>query len=57
MTKHAQIKKHGSCQKCGQKAFLTNDGISHHLTEDGLIDHDKDIEHVALLPEDPAADE
>lgn len=57
MIKNAQIKKHGDCQKCRQKAFLDNYGIAHHLTEDGLVDHDKDIEHVALLPEEPAADE
>ena len=36
------------CFKCGQGMILTSTGISHHIYQDGSIDHDADANHVAL---------
>lgn len=36
------------CYYCEQPMTITNTGISHHLDQDGNIDHDADANHVAL---------
>ena len=36
------------CAECGGEMVVEDDGVSHHLTSDGDIDHEADAEHVAL---------
>lgn len=46
----------GSCSECGGECVVEEDGVSHHLTVDGQVDHDADADHVALdqwLTQDP----
>ncbi len=39
-----------ACSECGEDAFVTDDGVSHH-SGDGMdgVDHDADADHVALV--------
>jgi len=39
---------HDDCFKCGGPMRIDENGIANHLTEDGDIDYDQDIDHVAL---------
>lgn len=46
----------GACTECGGECVVEEDGVSHHLTADGQVDHDADADHVALdesLTENP----
>ena len=36
------------CDECGQEMEIMDNGVSHHLDEDGRIDYDQDADHVAL---------
>lgn len=38
----------GTCAECGGECVVEEDGVSHHLTADGEVDHDADADHVAL---------
>lgn len=38
----------GTCTECGGECVVEEDGVSHHLTADGDVDHDADADHVAL---------
>ena len=35
------------CDECGQPYSLDHNGVSYHVDEDGMQDHDADAEHVA----------
>lgn len=36
------------CVECGDEVSVGDEGVTHHVTEDGDIDHDKDAEHTAI---------
>lgn len=36
------------CVECGDEVSVGDDGVAHHITEDGDIDYDKDAEHTAI---------
>lgn len=45
-----------TCTECGSEYFVTDSGVTHHYSTEGMdnIDHDADADHVALPdPEDP----
>jgi hypothetical protein len=43
------------CSECGQRMIVEENGVSHHLKEDGEIDHDADANHVPYHDEDEKA--
>lgn len=36
------------CRECGNPMMVGDDGVSHHLSDDGWVDHDLDADHVAI---------
>jgi hypothetical protein len=38
------------CKECGDPMTIDSEGVSNHL-DDGLVDYDKDAEHVAIADE------
>jgi hypothetical protein len=43
------------CRECGEEMLIDEHGISNHIIE-GLVDHDKDADHVAVAEELNQAD-
>lgn len=41
-----------TCTECDQDAGFEENEVSHHFDADGNVDHEKDADHVALIPED-----
>lgn len=40
--------KEMACAECGRAMEIGSDGVSHHLTPEGEVDHDADAGHVAV---------
>ncbi len=43
--------KHFDCAQCGEAAFVTDNGIAHHVEGEDAIDHDADADHVPYAEE------
>ena len=42
------------CHECGQPYALDHNGVSYHVDEDGMRDHDADANHIAYGEESVA---
>lgn len=40
------------CFECGEAVVILDNGVAHHVTEDGETDHDQDADHVAVPEEE-----
>lgn len=45
------------CAECADEVSVGEDGVAHHITDDGEIDYDKDAEHTAIDDSGYGADE